>query len=97
MPERRRGFRLRIAVPVTVTWTDENGKVVREEATTEELNAYGAMLRVKTRLPIPGCFWLTNWEHRRMEGQAVMLLGYAPDGSVRVAVALNAPSDTFWA
>ena len=51
--ERRRSARVRLAIPVEVEWTGEDQVPVREHAETEVLNAYGGLLRMKPRFPMP--------------------------------------------
>jgi len=58
--ERRRSPRVRLAIPVDVEWTGEDQVPVREHAETEVLNAYGGLLRMKPRFPIPLQIHLTN-------------------------------------
>jgi hypothetical protein len=52
-PEReqdlRRSRRFSLIIPVKVKWKTERGPVYREEAKAIEVNAHGAMLRMKAR------------------------------------------------
>lgn len=51
--ERRRSHRVRSAIPLEVALTRAGGVQVSERAVAEVLNARGALLRIKARLPIP--------------------------------------------
>ncbi len=58
--ERRRSPRVRLAVLLQATWTNEQGRRTSEYAETEVFNAQGGLLCMKTGLPIPMEIQLTN-------------------------------------
>ncbi len=95
--ERRRSARVRLAIPVEVEWTGEDQAPVREHAETEVLNAYGGLLRMKPRFPIPLQIHLTN--PRTSQTTWARVVGFRepkPKGLLGVAVEFTAPSQTFW-
>ncbi len=95
--ERRRSQRVRLAIPVEVGWTQEDGARVNEHAETEVLNAHGALLRMKPHFPIPIDVELSR-PRTRLSTQA-RVVGFrepTPKGLLGVAVELAAPSQTFW-
>ena len=95
--ERRRSQRVRLAIPVEVSWTQDDGVPVNEHAETEVLNAHGALLRMKPHFPIPIDVELSK--PREGLSTPARVVGFrepAPGGLLGVAVELAAPSQTFW-
>ena len=95
--ERRRSARVHLAIPVEVEWTGENQAPVHEHAQTEVLNAYGGLLRMKPRFPIPLQIHLTN--PRTSQSTWARVVGFRepkPRGLLGVAVEFTVPSQTFW-
>lgn len=95
--ERRRSQRLRLATPVDVAWTQEDGAQVCEHAKTEVLNAHGALLRMKSHFPIPIEVNLSR-PHTELSTRA-RLVGFrepAENGLLGVAVEFFAPNEDFW-
>lgn len=95
--ERRRSPRIRLAVPLKATWTNEQGGRISEHAETEVFNAQGGLLSMKAGLPIPMEIQLTN--PRTQETARARVVGFResrPKGVLRVAVELASASQTFW-
>ncbi len=87
--ERRRSARVRLAVPLKATWTNEQGGRNSEYAETEVFNAQGGLLCMKTGLPIPMEIRLTN--PQTQETARARVVGFResrPKGVLRVAVEL---------
>lgn len=95
--ERRRSQRALLVIPVNLTWATEDGVRVTEQAQTEEINAHGALLRMKSCLPTSMEVELSHPRtHQSTRARVVGTRHPEPDGSVRVAVELAVPSETFW-
>ena len=95
--ERRRSQRVRLAIPVEVAWTQEDGAQVKEHAETEILNAHGALLRMEPHLPIPIDIHLSRPRTQLFtQARVVGFREPTPGGLLGVAVELAAPSQTFW-
>lgn len=95
--ERRRSQRVLLVIPVEVEWERTDGSHAKEYAETEEVNAHGALLRLKPPIALPAEFELTRRKTRQRS--RVRLVGThppEPDGLERVAVELAVPSETFW-
>ena len=95
--ERRRSSRVRLAVPLQATWTNEQGGQVSEYAETEVFNAQGGLLCMKTGQPIAMEIQLTN--PQTQETARARVVGFResrPKGVLRVAVELASASQTFW-
>ena len=95
--ERRRSQRLHLAVPVEVAWTGEDGTHISEPAETEILNAHGALLRMKPRLPIAIGIHLTS--PRTGSSTQARVVGFCEPtskGLLGIAVELAAPNQAFW-
>jgi len=92
--ELRRSGRFTLIIPVRVKWKSEGGPVHREEAEAIEVNAHGAMLRMKER-PMPGTLIeLTNCISDEVAQARVVAIGRSkPD---TIAVELLVPSDDYW-
>ncbi len=95
--ERRRSARVRLAVPLKATWTNEQGGRISEYAETEVLNAQGGLLCMKTGQPIAMEIQLTN--QQTQETARARVVGFResrPKGVLRVAVEFASASQTFW-
>ena len=95
--ERRRSPRIRLAVPLKATWTNEQGGRISEHAETEVFNAQGGLLCMKAGLPIAMEIQLTN--PQTQETARARVVGFResrPKGVLRVAVELASASQTFW-
>ena len=95
--ERRRSMRVLLAIAVKVSWKAESGEQVKEEAETEEVNAHGAILRMKTQPPATREIELVHCgTGSSSTARVVALRNPTPEGLHRVAVELSAPVETFW-
>ncbi len=96
--EQRRSQRVLLVIPVEVRWTLQDGVRVTEHAETEEVNAHGALLRMKTHLRISTEMELSRPRtHQSAKAKVVGIRGEAGPGWLNpVAVELAAPSETFW-
>ncbi len=94
--EKRRSQRVLLVIPFEIIWTTNQGVRVQESAATEIIGAYGALVRLKTRLPLG-----TEVQLRRgatqVTGARVVYHGPAGvDGLERIGLELAVPSEQFW-
>ncbi len=94
---RRRSQRVYLLIPLEVSWTTLENVQVKEPAETEEVNAHGALLWVKTPLPAGTRVKLThghtgNSTIARVVAERIL----RPTGHRQVSVELAVPSYTFW-
>ncbi|MFQ5696130.1 MAG: hypothetical protein ACE5HB_09090 [Terriglobia bacterium] len=94
--DRRRSQRVRLAIPVTVSWKSKEGNTHTEQAQTEEVNAHGAVVLMTTALPLAATVQLTNTRTSQTARARVVALRSPADGKQRVAFELKVPTDTFW-
>lgn len=96
-PEHRRSSRFPVVVPLEVNWSDANGAPYKESAQATEVNAHGALLRMKT-YPTTGLkATLTNTLTRQTAEARIASIRRARTGEVQgVAVELLAPNEAFW-
>lgn len=95
--ERRRSPRVLLVIPVEVAWKSPSGVRIQEHAETEIVNAHGALLRLKARLPKGAIVELTRPRtHDKAQGRVVFTSDSAPDGLCRAGVELSVPSGKFW-
>ena len=95
--ERRRSPRVLLVIPVEVAWKSSSGVRIQEHAETEIVNAYGALLRLKARLPNGAIVELTRPRtHDKTQGRVVFTSDSAPDGLFRAGIELSVPSGEFW-
>ncbi len=96
--ERRRSQRVLLVIPVEVTWTTRDGRRLKENAETQVVNAHGALLRMKTTLPLSAEVELTRPRTQQSVLARVVWAGDVAeqDEMPRVAVELAVPSETFW-
>lgn len=92
--ELRRSGRFALIIPVRVKWKTDESSVFREEAEAIEVNAHGAMLRMKERPKIGTQIELTNCISDEVALARVVSIGRSkPD---TVAVELLVPSESYW-
>ncbi len=93
--ERRRSQRVLLVIPIEVEWTTKEGKSTKEAAETEIVSAHGALLRMKSRIPLS--IEITLYQRRVRQSTRARVVGVSsrPDGE-RVAVELSIPSWSFW-
>ncbi len=95
--ELRRSQRVSLVVPVNVSWTTKDGAQHKESAKTEEVNAHGTMLRMKTPPPVSTGIELARPGLGKSAPARVVRIGNrGHDGLTQVAVELAVPSHDLW-
>lgn len=95
--EHRRSARVLLVIPVEVAWTTPSGVRVQEHAETEIVNAHGALLRLKARLPRGAAVELTRARtHEKTQARVVFTSEHGADGLFRAGVELAVPGEKFW-
>jgi hypothetical protein len=96
-PEHRRSSRFPVVVPLEVTWREVSGTEFKEDAQATEVNAHGALLRMK-KYPTTGvAAKLTNMLTRQTAEARIATVRRARTGEMQgVAVELLAPDESFW-
>jgi hypothetical protein len=75
----------------------QGGVRVKEAAETEEVNAHGALLRMKSHLPLNTLIVLTHRiTNQSTPARVVRSCPAQEDGNPRIAVELEEQSETFW-
>ncbi len=97
IPERRRGSRFPVVVPVEAKWQEPGGKPAKEAAQAKEVNAVGGLLDMKV-CPRSGTqIELTNLLSGQSIQARVVAMRRSKEGQILgVAVELVTPSETFW-
>ena len=94
---RRRSQRVYLLIPLEVTWATIENAQIKEPAETEEVNAHGALLWVKTPPPAGTTVKLTHGHTGNSTiARVVAQRNLRPTGHRQVSVELAAPSYTFW-
>jgi hypothetical protein len=96
-PEQRRSSRFPVVVPLEVIWREANGAQFKEEAQATEVNAHGALLRMRN-YPTMGVEaellnLLTGQEARARMAAVRRTRGGEIQG---IAVEMLAPDESFW-
>lgn len=96
-PEQRRSSRFPVVVPLEVAWREANGAEFKEEAQATEVNAHGALLRMRN-YPTMGVEaellnLLTGQESRARMAAVRRTRGGEIQG---IAVEMLAPDESFW-
>jgi hypothetical protein len=96
-PENRRSSRFPVVVPLEVVWREANSAEFKQSAQATEVNAHGALLRMKT-YPTSGVeVNLTNTLTRQTLAARVAAVRRSRSGEVQgVAVELHEPNEGFW-
>ncbi len=95
--ERRRSQRVLLVIPLEVAWTSASGVRVLEHAETEIVNAHGALLRMKAKLPRGAQVELNRpTTHEKVQARVVFLGQEGTDGLWRAGVEFTEPNVTFW-
>jgi hypothetical protein len=85
------------SVPVQVRWTTVEGFQAAALATTSVFNAHGALLSIKSPIALPFEVELTRTGRAEAIPARVIDAGaFSPNIPARVAIELDAPTDTFW-
>ncbi|HET8922625.1 MAG TPA: hypothetical protein VFN26_06465 [Candidatus Acidoferrum sp.] len=95
--ERRRGSRFPVVVFVEAKWQEAGGKSLKETAQAMEVSALGGLLDMRTYPRVGADLELTNLLTRdATHARVVGTRRSKDDTSLRVAVELVVPSETFW-
>lgn len=95
--EQRRGTRFPVVVFVEAKWQGSGGKAEKETAQAMEVSALGGLLDMRTFPGVGSQLELTNLLTRDTAAARVVGTRRSKDGvSIRVAVELLTPSETFW-
>lgn len=96
-PERRRGVRFPVVVPLEAKWQDAGGKSVKAPAQAVEVNAQGGLLDMKTHPSVGSEMELTNLLTNESFRARVVSIRRSNDGiPVGIAIELLVPSELFW-
>jgi len=94
---RRRSQRVLLVIPVEIVWTSGQGLRVQEHAETEVVGAYGALLRMKTRLAMGSRVQIRQPRTGlSAEARVVNVSSPQQDGLVRIAIEFAVPDEAFW-
>src|SRR5258707_6865970 len=92
-----RSQRTLLVMPLAISWTTNTGMRVREHAETEVVSATGAMLRMKTKIPMQGRVDLKRPAvNISAPVRVVNVSNLGPDGWIRVGVERLTPNTSFW-
>ncbi|HEV2491226.1 MAG TPA: hypothetical protein VGT03_15585 [Candidatus Acidoferrales bacterium] len=96
-PEHRRSSRFPVVVPLEVTWREANSKEFKETAQATEVNAHGALLKMKT-YPATGVeAQLKNLMNEQTLPARIAAVRRSRSGEVQgIAVELREPNEGFW-
>ena len=96
-PELRRGSRFPVVVFVEAKWQGPGGKSFKETAQAMEVSALGGLLDMRTYPSVGSDLELTNLLSRDTAlARVVGTRRSKDDASIRIAVELLVPSETFW-
>lgn len=95
--DRRRSPRVLLELPVLVTWQDESGQPQSELTTTKIVNAYGALLTLKSPVTVGLELELTNrLTQAKVPARVAWLGSQSPSGGGEVGIELGNPIPEFW-
>jgi hypothetical protein len=94
--EQRRGSRFPVVVFVEAKWQGPIGKLVKETAQAMEVSALGGLLDMSTYPSVGSDLELTNLLSRDTAAARVVGTRRSKEGTLRIAVELQIPSETFW-
>jgi hypothetical protein len=96
-PEQRRSSRFPVVVPLEINWREANGAQFKEEAQATEVNAHGALLRMK-KYPTMGVeAELINLLTAQKARARIAAVRRTRSGEVQgIAVELLPPDESFW-
>ena len=92
----RKSQRKAVFLQVEVAWVQPDGTRTKDVGVTEEVNAHGAVLRIKTRPPMNVEIDLTNTHTGKSTKARIVGVRPSVGGQQRVAVELAEPSYVFW-
>jgi len=95
--DRRRSPRVLLEIPVQVIWTDARGERHTERATTKVVNAYGALLHLKSPMVVDTELEIHNvTTMAKITARVVWVGDPAPHGGQEIGVELGDPDPDFW-
>ena len=95
--DQRRSQRTLLVMPLAISWTTNTGMRVREHAETEVVSAAGALLRMRTKLPMQGRVDIKRpATNQSAQVKVVTVSNPGPDGWVRIGVEFLSPNTSFW-
>ncbi|MGB6484021.1 MAG: hypothetical protein WBE86_11100 [Candidatus Acidiferrales bacterium] len=96
-PEQRRSSRFFVVVPLEVSWREANGAQFKEEAQATEVNAHGALLRMRNYPTMGVEAELTNLLTAQKARARMAAVRRTRSGEVQgIAVELLPPDESFW-
>lgn len=96
-PEQRRSSRFPVVVPLEVTWREASGAQFKEEAHATEVNAHGALLRMRNYPTMGVEAELTSLLTTQKTRARITAVRRARTGEVQgIAIELLAPDESFW-
>lgn len=96
-PERRRDVRMDIQIPLTVKWSDNDGKKHEEGIQTKVINSYGCLFFMKSKIAEGTTLDITNLSNNKKHIARVIYSGYTDaQGRTIVGIGLVDPSSEFW-
>jgi len=95
--ERRRSPRVKTSIPLKVSWTNAEGKLVVEQSYTEVFSSLGARVRLKEPIEVGQEMTVLNQQNQEsMLGRLVWASDDSNDKGRLVAFTFLAPSADFW-
>lgn len=97
VPPVRRSSRLRVAIPVVISWTNSSQLTVRARGETEVISLHGALLKMDLDVSVGAEVLLSRPETgKKVKGRVVAKGLTGPDGLPRAAVEILSADATFW-
>lgn len=94
---RRRSSRLRVTIPVVVSWTNSRALTVRARGETEIISLHGALVKMDIDVPAGSEVLLSRPETGRKVRARIVAKGLnGPDGLPRAAVEILNADASFW-
>ena len=95
--DQRRSQRTLLVMPLAISWTTNTGMRVREHAETEVVSATGALLRMRTKIPMQGRVDIKRpATNQAAPVKVVTVSNPGPDGWIRTGVEFLTPNSSFW-
>jgi len=96
LSDRRRSPRVLLAIPVLVRWVDKRGEHA-EATTTKIVNAYGALVVLRTPIELDQEITVTNTSTQAVAKARVVCLGaQSPEHGTEVGIELGTADPEFW-
>ncbi|MGC1107359.1 MAG: hypothetical protein WA876_12555 [Candidatus Acidiferrales bacterium] len=96
-PEQRRSSRFPVVVPLEANWREANGAEFKEEAQATEVNAHGALLRMRNYPTMGVEAELTNLLTAQKARARIAAVRRTRSGEIQgIAVELLPPDESFW-